>query len=49
VVALDHAYRYEGTEKSARELRQAGMLTYISMRSACRALRRVSDYVEFLS
>jgi acyl-CoA synthetase (NDP forming) len=49
VVALDDAYRYEGTGKSARELRQAGMLAYISMRSTCRALRRVSDYREFLS
>jgi acyl-CoA synthetase (NDP forming) len=49
VVALDDAYRYEGTEKSARELRQAGVLAYISMRSTCRALRRVSDYGEFLS
>jgi acyl-CoA synthetase (NDP forming) len=49
VVALDDAYRYEGTGKSARELRQAGALAYISMRSTCRALRRVSDYRRFLS
>ncbi len=49
VVALDDAYRYEGTEESAREFRQAGVLAYVSMQSTCRALRRVSDYQEFLS
>ena len=49
VVTLDDAYRFEGTEKCARELRQAGVLAYVSMRSTCRALRRVSGYREFLS
>jgi predicted metalloenzyme YecM len=49
LVTLDDAYRFEGTEKSARELRQAGVLAYVSMRSTCRALRRVSNYREFLS
>ena len=49
VVTLDDAYRFEGTEKSARELRQAGILAFVSMRSTCRALRRVSSYREFLS
>jgi acyl-CoA synthetase (NDP forming) len=49
LVTLDDAYRFEGTEKFARELRQAGALAYVSMRSTCRALRRVSSYREFLS
>jgi acyl-CoA synthetase (NDP forming) len=49
LVALDDSYRFEGTEKSARELRQAGVLAYVSMRSTCRALRRVSNYRQFLS
>ena len=48
-VALDSAYPYEGTEKCAREFRKAGVLAYVSMESACRALRRVADYQEFLS
>jgi acyl-CoA synthetase (NDP forming) len=49
LVAMDDAYRFEGTEKSTRELRQAGALAYVSMRSTCRALCRVSDYQEFRS
>ena len=49
LVALDDAYRFEGTEKAARELRQAGLLSYVSMRSTCRALRRAASYREFLS
>jgi acyl-CoA synthetase (NDP forming) len=49
LVTLDDAYRFEGTEQVARELRQAGVLAYVSMRSTCRALRRVSSYREFLS
>jgi acyl-CoA synthetase (NDP forming) len=49
VVTLDDAYRFEGTEKCARELRQAGVLAYVSMRSTCRALRRVANYREVVS
>jgi len=49
VATLDDAYRFEGTEQVARELRQAGVLAYVSMRSTCRALHRASSYREFLS
>jgi acyl-CoA synthetase (NDP forming) len=45
VMALDTAYPYEGTEMRAREFRKAGVPAYVSIRSACRALRRVADYL----
>ena len=45
VMALDDAYPYEGTETRCREFRAAGVPAYRSIRSACRAVRRVSDYL----
>ncbi|MBP1686771.1 MAG: hypothetical protein H6Q33_2914, partial [Deltaproteobacteria bacterium] len=44
VIAMDTAYPYEGTEACARQFRHAGVPAYGSIRSACRALRRVVDY-----
>jgi acyl-CoA synthetase (NDP forming) len=44
VIAMDTAYPYEGTEACARQFRNAGVPAYGSIRSACRALRRVADY-----
>lgn len=49
VIALDDAYPHDGTRECLREFRQAGALAYASIRRASRALRRVSDYGEFLA
>ena len=39
----------EETVKAIREMREAGMTVYTSLRGACRALRRVADYYKFLA
>jgi len=44
VMALDTAYSYDGTEACAQQFRSVGVPAYVSIRSACRALRRVADY-----
>jgi hypothetical protein len=49
VMALDDAYPHDGTRERIREFREAGALAYGSIRRASRALRRVSDYGQFLA
>lgn len=48
VVALDESYRFEDTDAYARRLRKTGIVTFTSLRKACRALRRFAGYNGFL-
>jgi acyl-CoA synthetase (NDP forming) len=48
VVALDDAYRFDNTDSCARRLRKAGIVTFTSLRKACRALHRFASYNKFL-
>ena len=48
VVALDESYRFENHDACARRLRRAGIVTFTSLRKACRALDRFARYNEFL-
>jgi acyl-CoA synthetase (NDP forming) len=48
VVALDASYPFKDTDAYARRLRKTGIVTFTSLRKACRALRRFAHYNEFL-
>jgi acyl-CoA synthetase (NDP forming) len=48
VVALDESYRFDDTDLYARRLRKTGIVTFTSLRKACRALRRFARYNGFL-
>jgi acyl-CoA synthetase (NDP forming) len=48
VVALDESYRFDDTDSCARRLRKSGIVTFTSLRKACRALHRFASYNRFL-
>lgn len=47
VVAVSNEGHLRDSEKPARELREAGIMAYSSLPSACRALRRFAEYHRF--
>lgn len=49
VIAMHDLGRPEEAAEATRVLREAGLTVYSSLRSACRAIRRVSAYYQFLS
>ncbi len=48
-VAVSGEGHVRDTEKYARELREAGIMAYSSLRSACRALHRFAGYHQFVA
>jgi acyl-CoA synthetase (NDP forming) len=48
-VAVSNEGHVRDSEKPARYLREAGIMAFSSLESACRALRRFADYHQFLS
>lgn len=49
VLAVTNESEVEGADKYIRQLREAGLTVYTSLRRACRALYRFANYYEFIA